>query len=82
MEVHDVPDVSSYAVGGGGLAEVENGRYIGCNARLKRGSGVQNNIAEGRLLVAEEQTLRGCLASVVVEVVLVVENVNEGRRKS
>ena len=56
--VHDESDALSYAVDGGMMVEVEVGSRwcTGCSGRLKRGSGIQHNIGEGRLLVVDDQT--------------------------
>ena len=55
--VHGALDASPYVVDGGMSVEVGGEQYTECNATLKRGSGAQSNIAEGHLLVAEEQPL-------------------------
>ena len=62
MGVPGVSDASLCAVDGettvgiGVEVEVGSRRDIGCNGRKKRGSGEQNNMGEGHLLVVDYQT--------------------------
>lgn len=69
-------------------AEAGSRRSTGCNGRSKRGSGERRDIAVGHSLVGEDQTYRvyqsqtSVVVVGVVDVVLVVEDVNERKKKS